>query len=492
MSNSSVTASVCFIDLATFGELEGFTYGGPNAITWFVASVQKGNWFSQVPISLRNVGTTAQFGAQKACFSLSRQGDYVLSVFLRCRFPAIGFRLTNAQAPVGYGANPTVRWVDNLMHNLVRHVQIEFNELVVQEFDNFWLDDNFEWRCPGQKRVGYLNMIGATPQFTQPTIPGQAVGGGFLSLPLPFFFGEDSGIALPVAALPFNDIKITYDFRDWTELIMIDPKNTNITFGRFVNLTDITTFINGVAQANVVPALSNVETYAHYAIVHNDERVKMGDAPRDILIHQIQETQIAPFRDMTARSSFDIRLSHAIVAFTFKAMNNSLQNFFQGQFGADFSNYTTQSTVLATGIVPVPVLSPPVDPILFTQLFYENSVRLSNASDYFSLTHPWFFSDAISETTGYHIYAYALKWTDPTRPSGSTDFSKLANVSISHDPSPAAIAAVAGNFATTPAIAMNWPTLASPAFLQTFLHVFNARNWNILRVANGSAGFPSL
>lgn len=482
MSNSTVTASVSFIDLATFGELEGFTYGGPNAITWFVASVQKGNWFSQVPISLRNVGTTAQFGAQKACFSLSRQGDYVLSVFLRARFPAIGFRGTSQQ----YGGNPTVRWVDNLMHNLVRHVQIEFNELVVQEFDNFWLDDNFEWRCPGSKRIGYLNMIGMTNQFIQPTIPGQSVGGGFLSLPLPFFFGEDSGVALPVAALPFNDIKITYDFRDWTELIMINPVNTA------VNTTDITTFINGVPQANVNPALQNVETYAHYAIVHNDERVKMGDAPRDILIHQIQETQIAPFRDMTARSSFDIRLSHAIVMFTFKAMNNSLQNFFQGQYGADWSNYTTQSSVLATGPIPVPLSSPPVDPIAHTQLFYENSVRLSNDSDYFSLTHPWYYSDAISETTGYHMYAYALKWTDPTRPSGSTDYSKLANVSIAHDPSQAAVAAVAGNFNTQPPIAMQWPTDESPAFLQSFLHVFNARNWNILRVANGSAGFPAL
>ena len=37
MSNSTVTASVVFIDLATFAELEGFIYGGPNAITWFVA-----------------------------------------------------------------------------------------------------------------------------------------------------------------------------------------------------------------------------------------------------------------------------------------------------------------------------------------------------------------------------------------------------------------------------------------------------------------------
>lgn len=470
MSNSTVTASVTFIDLATFGELEGFTYGGPNAITWFVASVQKGNWFSCVPISLRNVGTTAQFGAFKTCYSLSRQGDYVLSTFLRARFPAIGFK---SGTPTG----PTVQWVNNLMHNLIRHVQIEFNELVVQEFDNFWLDDNFEWRCPSQKRLGYENMIGNTSVWNGFIGVGTALNGGFLSLPLPFFFGEDSGIALPVAALPFNDIKITYDFRDWTELIMIGQNGIPVT------VQDVTTYVGGVAQNNLVPQLSHVETFAHYAIVHNDERVKMGDAPRDILIHQIQETQVAPFKDVTSTTSFDIRLSHAIVAFTYKAMNNSLQVQKKGTLGHEYSNYTTAS------VMSNATLQEMFDPISHTTLFYENSVRLSSFSDYFSLTHPWYFSDAIAEPTGYHIYSYALKPWDPTRPCGSTDYSKLANVSIAHIASDAAknaaIALLPGGGALT------FKNSQAP-FPQSWQHVFCARNWNILRVANGSAGFPAL
>lgn len=475
MSNNTVTASVTFIDLATFGELEGFTYGGPNAITWFVASVQKGNWFSTVPISLRNVGTSAQFGANKVTYSLSRQGDYVLSTFLRARFPAISF----AALPEAGAA--FLRWVDNLMHNLVRHVQIEFNELVVQEFDNYWLDDNFEWRCPANKRIGYNNMIGMTSAWTSLVTGTNPIGGGFLSLPLPFFFGEDSGIALPVAALPFNDIKITYDFRDWTELVMVIPGATGFT------VNNVVTNSAGVPQPNVVPALSAIETYAHYAIVHNDERVKMGDAPRDILIHQIQETQVAPFKDVSSRSSFDIRLSHAIVVFTFKALNISLATLGRGSFGAEWSNYTTQSAVVANP----QVASPPVDPIAFTNLFYENSVRLANASDYFALTHPWYFSDAIAENTGFHMYSYALKPWDPTRPCGSTDYSKLANVSISHDSSQAAVFASQALYADG-VTGISFNSGQGVAFPQVWQHIFCARNWNILRVANGSAGFPAL
>ncbi len=475
MSNNTVTASVTFIDLATFGELEGFLYGGPHAITWFVASVQKANWFSHVPISLRNIGTTAQFGARKTSFSLSRQGDYVLSTFLRARFPSIGFKST-----VDAQSGATIRWVNNLMHNLVRHVQIEFNDLTVQEYDNYWLDDNFEWRCVGQKRQGYLNMIGMTSNYITPVGPGASVGGTALNLALPFFYGEDSGVALPVAALPFNDIKITYDFRDWTELVIINPGAAGA-----VTVTDVCTYVNGVAQDNQAPALSSVETYAHYAIVHNDERVKMGDAPRDILIHQIQETQVAPFKDITAgRSAFDLRLSHAIVVFTFKAQNTSLSQLFQGRYGVEWSNYTTLSEVLTP-----PLGVSPADPLAFTTLFYENSVRLANASDYFSLTHPWYFSDAIAENTGYHMYSYALKPWDPVRPSASTDYSKLANVSLAHDPSNSAIQAAQSLYENGDAIV--WPD-DETSFPQSFQHVFASRNWNILRVANGSAGFPAL
>jgi len=324
-------------------------------------------------------------------------------------------------------------------------------------------------------------MIGMTTAWTAPVVKNTPIGGGPLSLPLPFFFGEDSGIGLPIAALPFNDVRIVYEFRDWKELIMV---NAN---GGAATIDDVCVFINGVAQTSTQPSLSNVETFAHYAIVHNDERVKMGDAPRDILIHQVQNTNTQPFKDMTSQSTFDLRLSHSIVSFCFMAQNITLQSSYSGSLGYEQSNYTTLSAWSTT------LAQPSFDPISFTQLSYENSVRLALFSDYFSLTHPWYFSDAIAENTGYHIWSYALKPWDPTRPSGSTNFSKLANVSITHTPSPAAVSAAAGLYADG---VTNIPGLkaldAAGPWKQVFQHVFLARNHNILRIANGSAGFPSL
>lgn len=479
MSFSQTASSTLFIDLATFSELEGFIYGGPNAITWFVASVQKSNWFSFIPISLRHTGTP-DFGAKNIAANINRSGDYVLSVWFRALIPRIGLQIKG-----GGGAGANIRWVRNLMHNLIEKVQITFNELVVEEFDNYWLDNNYYFRIPGSKKIGYRNLIGDVASLTAPVAAGVPLGTGFFSVVLPFWFGEDSGLALPAAALPFNEIKVNYTFRRWQELVMINPGIGGTPY----TVSDVRVFdAAGAVVANQEPALGDPQTFAHYAVVHNDERVKMGDAPRDMLIRQVQETNFAPFRDVASQNSFDIRLSHAIVNWFFAAENTSLARQGQSAWGREFSNYTTKS-VVCDGVLQNTF---GYDPIYFSQLVYESTVRVSMGSDYYSLMVPYLLSDAVPgtpEETGLHMYTYALLPWDPIKPSGSTNYSKLANVSILHNMSQACIDASNTVTPTQDGVAIQ---IAANPFPQTWRHIFVAQNHNIARVANGSLGHPTL
>jgi hypothetical protein len=213
--------------------------------------------------------------------------------------------------------------------------------------------------------------------------------------------------------------------------------------------------------------------------VHNDERVKMGDAPRDILMHQIQNTQRAAFKDFSTTSSFDLRLSHSIVTFCFAARNYSTTG--------EWSNYTTAPNYAG------------LDPIATSTLIYENTPRLHMKSDYFSLVHCDLMHKATPDETGYHAWTYALKPWDPVAASGSTNFSALANVSIQYEPSPATLASLGINTTSggpedqfgNP---IQWPNSAGVLTnqVQTYQHIFCSRNWNIGRVANGSFGHPTL
>lgn len=480
MSFSLCNASHLFIDLATFSEIEGFLYGGPDAITWFVAAVQKANWFSQLPIQLRMNGL-ADFGAKNVSASVNRSGDYVLNCWFRAQIPQLELVQDG-----NIFVDSSIRWTRYLMHNLIEKCFISFNELTVQEFGSHWLDFNFQFRKSGAKRIGYRNMIGDIASMTTPVPPGTPLGtGGYFSVPLPFWFGEDSGLALPVAALPFNDIKINYIFRRWEDLVVVYPGTLATggpggpNTGRAATTGDVYVF----GSTTQKPALIDPSTNAHYAVVHNDERVKMGDAPRDMLIHQIQDTQNAPYKDISSRTTFDIRLSHSIVLFCFAAQNVSLLTWSAAP-GGEWSNYTTEFGYAG------------LDPIAFATLVYENTCRLAQGSDYYSLIFPDLFSEATPDESGYHLWSYGLLPWSPLKPSGSTNYSKLANVSLSHDMSPAAQAAAGVNGAP---VDQNGNPIVYPdasgnevEFPQKFRHVFVARNWNIARVANGSLGHPTL
>nr|QBK85816.1 MAG: major capsid protein [Marseillevirus LCMAC101] len=476
MSFSSCNPAHTFIDLATFSEQEGFIYGGPDAITLFVASVQKANWFSYIPITLRQNGVI-DFGQKNVSASVNRSGDYVLHVWFRAQIPQV--EIFDSSLAAGGAAvifsSASVRWTRNLMHNLFERISISFNELIVEEFDNYWLDFNFQFRKRGSKRIGYRNMIGDIASMTTVAGPNVPLGtGGYFSVPFPFWFTEDSGIALPVAALPFNDVKINYVFRRWEDLLVIFPGLAGTGGTRVATCADI--FV--VGQQGQKPTLLDPQTNAHYAVVHNDERVKMGDAPRDILITQIQATQAAPFKDISTLTSFDLRLSHSIILFCFSAQNVSLLSLASAACGGEWSNYTTEPNYAG------------LDPIAFSTLVYENTCRVAQGSDYYSLILPDLLSEAIPDETGYHFWTYALLPWDPLKPSGSTNYSKLANVSISHNMSPAAqascgIGTVGGLPQDQNGDEITWPDAQGQPqpFKQVYRHILIAKNWNIARVA---------
>jgi hypothetical protein len=486
MSNSScsaVSAAITFIDMATFSDMESFIYGGPTATTCFVLSVHKANWFSFVPICLRSIGTI-NFGHKNCSYSINRSGDYVLNLWFRAQIPKI--QLVNPQGSSLF-QDARVSWTRNLMHNLFEHVSITFNELSVQEFDSFYLDFNYQLRLPDCKRIGYRNMIGDIASMTTPLGPEVPLGtGGYFSCPLVFWFSEDSGLALPVAALPFNDIKVCYHLREWQNLVIVYPGTANVGGfgGANTGVAANTTHVKQVGNPSESPVLIDAQTFAHYAVVHNDERIKMGDAPRDMLITQIQRTQRCAFKDCSSRTSFDLRFSHPIKLLMWAALNVTLQR--AGHGGGEWSNYTTEHGYGG------------VDPLVFSSLAYENSIRFAHGSDYFSLTQPYYYSDAIPSETGYHMYSYALKPWACNGASGSTNYSKLANVAISHDMSPAAIAASGASATGIPLYSNGEPIMHPDAsgilqpLKQLYEHVFMANNHNIVRIANGSLGHPIL
>ena len=460
---SNVTSG--FIDLATFDEIEKYLYGGPDATAYFVRETRKSTWFTQVPVVLSRASGSPAFG-QEWAVSISRAGDYLLHTWLRLQTPAVNARVEQGTA---VGTFRGVRWTRNFMHNIIRECCITFNDLVAARFDNYHLDFWAAFAVPAGKRDGYRNMIGDFDELTQLSaqLPSRT-----LNLPLPFFYSRDSGVALPTAALPYNEMRINFAFRDWTDLLIGEQVPAANADPRFTpSLANL---------GGVTPVLGVTQVWADYAIVSNDERKRMACAPRDILIEQVQTAPRQAFTPNTnTQQSFDVRFSHAIKVLFFSVRNRT--------FRAEWSNYMTLSPftpLLSNTTIFVPNGS--VDPILQTSLIYENTNRLAQmGSDYFSLVNPFFHAPVIPRETGYHMYSYSLDFIC-LDPMGSTNYGKLTNVSIVPEASQGAITA-----ATT---GQDYSAVggAGSLVVQTYEFIVTAVNNNIIRISGGALGFPVL
>lgn len=459
---SNITSG--FIDLATYDELEKYLYGGPSATAYFVRETRKATWFTLVPVVLSRANGNGDFGSDHSV-NISRAGDYLLATWLRVGIPSVTL--------VGETQNGTaIRWTRNLMHNLINECCITFNDLSAARFDNFHLDFWAAFTVPAGKLNGYKNMIGDYPDLTLPHGPGSPIPAAILNLPLPFFYSRDSGVALPTAALPYNEMRITYSFRPWSDLLIFDQLTAAPPSGP---LPSLTLLVGGTA-----PAMTLCQTWANYAIVSNDERKRMACAPRNILIEQVQTAPTQTFDPVNNGSpSYDLRFSHAIKVLFFAVRNITV--------APEWSNYTAATPIPKTGTTTPYVVdyNTPyaVDPISTTSLTYENTARLSNmGSDYFSLVQPWYHAPVIPLDTGYHMYSYSLDFIC-LDPKGSTNYGKLTNVSI---------APVTSEGAKTAAVGQPNPNNPNLSFPNKYRFVTTVVNNNIVRISGGALGFPVL
>lgn len=457
----SSTLTSGFIDLATYDEQENYMYGGDDATAYFVRDTRKATWFTQVPVALSRATGTPEFGQEWSAM-VSRAGDYMLYAWLRVTFPTVQLKVGNQ-----FGGDGRLRWTRNLMHNLIRECCITFNDMLTARIDNYHLDFWSAFTVPAGKVNGYNNMIGNFDDLIQPHDSATPIEGFTLNLPIPLFFSRDSGVALPTAAIPYNEIRLSFVFRPWNQLLILDdigaaPQTNPSTVPLSTDLVD------------GAPSIASAQVWANYAIVSSEERKRMGCAPRDILIEQVQTAPIQTFNPkQSIRPSYDVRFSHAIKAIFFAARNTTSSS--------DWSNYTAASPVPGSTIVN---FNPPgaVDPILQTSLVYENTQRLAQmGSDFFSLIQPYHHAPVIPLSTGYHMYSYSLDFIS-LDPMGSTNYGKLTNVSILPEPSQGAIDGSNGTGAA--GTGADYP--------QSYEFVVTVVNNNQVRVSGGALGFPVL
>ena len=252
------------MQLVAYGAQDIYLTGNPQ-ITFFKVVYRRHTNFSMEAIEQTingNIGT----GTSTVTSTISRNGDLVGRLWLD-----VQLKSSNITSSGAY-----MNWTNNTGHAFLKECEIEIGGQRIDRHYSQWLDVWNELTDHDENDWIGLNKHSAKNAYllSQPTVTdgGATMNNMQLYVPLQFWFCRNPGLALPLIALQYHEVKV---------------KLTTRAIDQLVNSAgDLS------AGANTAPA---VKLWADYIYLDTDERRRFAQVSHEYLIEQVQrETGAAP------------------------------------------------------------------------------------------------------------------------------------------------------------------------------------------------------
>jgi len=521
------------MQLVAYGAQDVFLTGTPE-ITFWKVSYRRHTNFAMESIEQTFSGQ-ADFGRRVTC-TISRNGDLAYRTYLQVTLPEIN------QSMKGSSGDVYARWLDYVGEQLIAQVEVEIGGQRIDRQYGDWMHIWNQMTMTSEQQRGYFKMIGNTTQLTYITDPtfasvaGPCAANGAptqvcaprdalpettLYVPLLFWFCRNPGLALPLIALQYHEVKINLDLRPLGECLW--------AVGSLAASQGTQSVTTAYQQSLVAASL-----YVDYIFLDTDERRKMAQNPHEYLIEQVQFTG----DESVGSSSNKIKLNfnHPVKELIWVVQPDSnvdycasldAQSVLFKTLGAQPFNYTdsldalpnaihafagpseisgSTEFVTSQGLFQMPgaidvsgvagVLQDPFDaqsgsvgasgvsdagsfvlaetaldlhcwgenPVVTAKLQLNGQDRFSEREgSYFDVVQP-FQHHTRAPDTGINVYSFALR-PEEHQPSGSCNFSRIDNAVLQ--------------------LVLSSPTVSGVATAKVRVY---AVNYNVLRVMSGMAG----
>jgi hypothetical protein len=406
------------LQLVAYGAQDAYLSGNPQ-ITFWKGLFKRHTNFAMEPFRVNLTGQPS-WGTKHSAI-LGRHADLIASSYIEVE-------LEN-----GEGAN----LLDGT--NLVNYVELDIGGQVIDrqygEFMQLWGQLTF----PTDKRQtwGYLQ---STDGSSDPCgYGGRPSRAGVIYIPLQFFFCRNPGMALPLIALQYHEVKINIL---WNEAKLI--------FNRYLPSDSAAAAAAGKRvgdpkNASVGPKQANL--LVDYVYLDVEERRRMAQESHEYLIEQ---TQFNEDKGLTSgQNRVDLTFNHPVKELI----------------------WITQASWRRDCRLADPAVQ--IMPLTGDSIIYDCSLQL-NGQDrvpslpgrYFQLVQPYQHHSGAS-LAGVYMYSFAIK-PEEHQPSGTCNFSRIDTSTI--------VFSVDGGIAISNADGQNYD-----------IRVY-AINYNILRIMSGMGG----
>jgi len=407
------------LQLVAYGAQDVYLTGNPQ-ITFFKVVYRRHTNFALESIQQTFNGNPG-YGQRVTC-QISRNGDLINRMYL----------------VVDMSGNTTDVLCPFFGLRLLNYVEIEIGGQKIDKHYSHWMYIWNELSLPLSKRDGYNEMVGAYG----------GVINSILYVPLEFWFCRNVGLALPLIALQYHEVKI------------------NINFETAENC-------KGAATAIGTTTL-NASLWVDYIFLDTDERRRFAQVTHEYLIEQLQFTGQESFSSASIKPKLSFNHPCKELVWFASIKNDTAQTANNNWF-----NYTTSdnAVTLPSGNLPTDYgllkaalknsSTTSANPIGDAKLVLNGNDRFSvRNGSYFNLVQPYQHHENIPSNAGINVYSFSLKPEDH-QPSGTLNMSRIDT----------AVLNITANSALT----------TSSSYSKTSLYIY-AVNYNVLRILSGMGG----
>ena len=401
------------LQLVAYGAQDVYLTGNPQ-ITFFKVVYRRHTNFAIEAIQQTFNGNPG-YGNRVTC-QISRNGDLIHRMYL-----TVDMSEETSKVCPYFGLR------------LIDYVELEIGGQKIDKQYSHWMYIWNELSLPYSKREGYKKMVGGDGDVLSESSNDQ------LYIPLEFWFCRNVGLALPLIALQYHEVKV------------------NILFQTSEKCQGST---NGLAKP-----LGASSLWVDYIFLDTDERRRFAQLSHEYLIEQLQFTGTESLSGSQAKPKLSFNhpckelfwFVTATGSTTVGADNVNWYNFTTTQAGTNVAAVNTN--------VEARSATTSVNPIVSAKLVLNGNDRFSERNgSYFNTIQPYQHHENVPTNAGINVYSFALK-PEEHQPSGTLNMSRI----------------------DTAVLNLNLNADYTTTNLDKSLHVY-AVNYNVLRILSGMGG----
>jgi hypothetical protein len=258
------------MQLVAYGAQDIYLTGNPQ-ITFFKVVYRRHTNFAVESIE-QTFNGQAEFG-KRVTATISRNGDLIQQMYLE------------VVLPIATSMETFNTWTYGVGNALVKQAEIEIGGQLIDRQYGDWMNIWTELTVPEGKRKGYDNMVGNLATGISQKGNLDSTKKQRLYVPLQFWFNRNPGLALPLIALQYHEVKLNLELRNSSDL---------------------------VEQGQTVTDFLSCKLYVDYIYLDTDERRRFAQVSHEYLIEQVQFTGAESIEKKSSNKNVVLNFNHPV------------------------------------------------------------------------------------------------------------------------------------------------------------------------------------